>query len=276
MIVQNFANFYQLNDYRNKNFIEQTHILHNITKDIAFIFGIPCPKVFVLNTLSQVKNNLPENSRAIFIPKTNSIYINHYKYKNPYLLLEIIIHEVVHSYLSFLITHKINKKNLKALSFKKYHLFTKLDNNNYLNFLNFSSKFCVSKKYFNILILDKIYNQNNNSQPYFYNLDSSELLAEYISTCFLTTIFQSIEINKYIFNELLKELNYSKNYIDNLKIIYIKENIKNKSPIKVLCKILQSIKFKTNLFVLEFYDIEQYENLWKLYKIEFNKLENMI
>lgn len=245
-------------------------------KEISKVMGIICPDVHLLKTEEEVLNLMSIETRGIYAYKNYSVYINAYKYKNSYLLLETLIHEIAHIFLCFIIDKQIYQENIETLSLSKYQKLTGFDEEQYNNFTNFFAQFKITKKYQNLVQLDKIYNQNNVSQPYFYNTDSTEIFAECVATALMNEIIKSVKIDNKALFEMLKHLNYCENEMENLKDIYLEENITDKTLSKISAKMFMSIKTKNNFFDTNSFDVNQYNNLWTQYKKEFKILQKNV
>jgi hypothetical protein len=248
-------------------------LFNEVGKEISKVMGITCPNIYLLIKEEDVLKIMQIETRGVYDYTNYYIYINNFKYKNPYLLLETLLHEMAHVFLHFIIDKQIYEENIETLSFKKYQKFTNLDKEQYNSFKNFFSQFKITKKYGNLVLLDKIYNRNNFTQPYFYNTDSTEIFAEYTATKFMNEIFKTINFDNIALSEMVKQLNYCENEVENLKDIYVEENATDRTPLKVIAKIVTSIKTGDNLFDIKSFDIEQYNDFWKYYKDEFKKLK---
>ena len=142
----------------------------------------------------------------------------------------------------------------------------------------------LSSEYKNLLIIDKLfYNTDWANKPYYYNLDSSELLAEKIAHQYVYETYEELskkDMRKNIgdlnidelFSEYIRENDFFLNGDIYMKPIYISENIQGKGSLKQ--KILMKIygrKYKTDFFKIENYDIEKYQELYLQAKKEYLK-----
>ena len=268
-----FYNFHPYVYYATK---DKKALFKEAGKEISKAMGITCPTVYLLKTEHDVLRVMSKDTRGIYDYRNYAICINSLEYKNPYLLLETLLHEMAHIFLNFIVDKQIYQENIETLTFEKYQKLTNLDEEQYNNFMHFFSEFKITKKYQNLVQLDKIYNQNNPSQPYYYNTDSGEIFAEYVATILMNEIIKSVKTDSKALSEMFDELNYMENEMENLKGVYLEENVTDKTPSKCSIKILMSVKNKYNFFKKDSFDIKQYNCLWKQYKKEFHNLQKTV
>ena len=133
----------------------------------------------------------------------------------------------------------------------------------------------ITEKYLNLLKLDKIYYGKVEDQPYFYNVDSSEVIAELMAYRFMNTFFQKTKMDDIailLAKEAIEIMDYSKQGDKELKKIYVEENAKDKTMCFSIYKFFEGIKTGYNLFNIESYDIKRYEELWDQLVQEYNAL----
>lgn len=236
-----------------------------------------------IETFSRKINSIISNDLKISVPKLKIIYITEkpktkgiFDIKKNALSIYInisnvnifdIAHTIIHENVHLLLTHFLLSKS-KILNKKL--------NNRTLN---------ISAGYKNILILDKLfYDKSWTNQPYYYNLDSSELIAEKIAHEYMYKVFYELKdvnirnINlKQQFINYLKENVFFVNGDIYMKEIYISENIKRNSDFKMkILTMICSIKQKTNLFKIENYDIEEYKELYSEAMQEYIKHKELL
>lgn len=208
--------------------------------------------------------------------KKNIIQINLFHYKNPYTIMATIMHETLHMYLDFVVKYNIHKENIDDLQLQEYERKIKrfFKCKNFAagllmqKFKTFTKEINLTQNYNNILYLDKIYRYFiSDIQPYFYNVDSHELIAEYETQKIILEILKDMDDNDKDAILAIREYASENDYLDNgdinLKRIYIEQNATSRWNILALYKIIESIKRKINLFNPETYDVEEYMDLYK-------------
>jgi hypothetical protein len=215
------------------------------------------------------------DARGSYNISNNTIYLNLWKYQNPYIILCTIAHETMHIFLHTIMQRGFCKQNIEKITFEQYAFATaKVENiGKFFNFKEFL-KFCnIDQKYLNMLRLDKLYSERCKNQPYYYNVDSSEVFAEYLSYILLYDVIKSTNRTKEdikSLSEAVEFLDYSYNGNTSLKRIYVEENATNKSPRMIIEKIKLKNTYNYNPFDINEYDIEGYiqvlDKMVKVYK----------
>ena len=272
-----------LNGFNASNFAveDKQEICEKANWIISKAIGISPQKVVLLQTAEDVKKYMSENARGSYDPTINTIYLNVHKYSNPYIILATIGHETMHIFVSILMQRNFGAEKLDKLTYEQYVFATAKceDMKMYKNFIEFA-KFCnLSTKYLNMLRLDKIYYGKAKNQPYYYNTDSSEVLAEYLSYILLNKVRTNMlmsEDDKKLFCEAIEFLDYSYNGNVPLKRIYVEENATNKSPKLLIEKWKLNGTYNCNMFDINEYDIDGYEEIWSRMEKEYKILEEVI
>ena len=277
---ENYIDFF----YRFSPFVfpqEDKEILIRRTNEIiANAMGISSQKVVLIQTKADIPEFMSENARGAYDFKTNTIYINFFKYRNPYIILSTIVHETTHIFVSILMQRNFHIENINEITYEQYAFATARVENYEMfeRFKQFVSFLKITEKYLNVLRLDKIY-YGNKSQPYFYNVDSSEVIAEYVSYILLNDIMKNVNRTKegmLLMKEAIDFLDYSYQGNKGLKQIYIEENATDKSIKKSIAKLKLYSTYGHNLFKIESYDINTYEEIWDRMRDEYHKLEELI
>ena len=277
---ENYIDFF----YRFSPFVfpqEDKEILIGRTNEIiANAMGISPQKVVLIQTKADIPEFMSENARGAYDFKTNTIYINFFKYRNPYIVLSTIVHETAHIFVSILMQRNFHIENINKITYEQYAFATARVENHEMfeRFKQFVAFLKITEKYLNVLRLDKVY-YGNKSQPYFYNVDSSEVIAEYVSYILLNDIMKNVNRTKegmLLMKEAIDFLDYSYQGNKGLKQIYIEENATDKSIKKSIAKLKLYSTYGHNLFKIESYDINTYEEIWDRMRDEYHKLEELI
>ena len=277
---ENYIDFF----YRFSPFVfpqEDKEILIGRTNEIiANAMGISPQKVVLIQTKADIPEFMSENARGAYDFKTNTIYINFFKYRNPYIVLSTIVHETAHIFVSILMQRNFHIENINKITYEQYAFATARVENHEMfeRFKQFVAFLKITEKYLNVLRLDKVY-YGNKSQPYFYNVDSSEVIAEYVSYILLNDIMKNVNRTKegmLLMKEAIDFLDYSYQGNKGLKQIYIEENATDKSIKKSIAKLKLYSTYGHNLFKIESYDINTYEEIWDRMSDEYHKLEELI
>jgi hypothetical protein len=222
---------------------------HSINQFISNEIEISKPKLKV------VRITLQPRTKGYYDAKGNTIYV----YVNTINInLFDIAHTIIHENIHLLLTQFMlnNKTPLLRRKIGDYILE-------------------LSPEYKNLLVIDKLfYGTNWSNKPYYYNMDSSELLAEKIAHKYIYKIYEKLQekdmrknitdwdIEKQFGNYIEKNIFFINGDIY-MKEIYVAENIKRHENYRTkLLMVFSSIKYRTNLFKIENYDIEKYKELY--------------
>ena len=255
-------------------------LIKQANKLVADAIGITPQKVVFIQKQSEIPEFMSKKARGGYDFAKNTIYINYYEYQNPYLLLATVVHETTHILLSILMQRNFSSENINEITYEQYAFATAGVENHEMfeRFKKFVSFLNITEKYLNVLRLDKIY-YGNKSQPYFYNVDSSEVIAEYISYILLNEVVSNINRTKeglLLMHEAVDFLDYSYQGNKELKEIYVEENATDKSIRKSIEKIKLYPIYGHNMFKMDSYDINTYEEIWDRMSKEYNKLEKSV
>ena len=206
------------------NIIDKKRIFQEINIELSRVFGIESQNIVIITGNREAKQLPSYNTRGLYDPKTNTIYLNMYNHMNPYLLLSTLVHETTHIFLSiamnkYIATDNINKKSKQKTNQEQY-------------FIKAINELKITEKYLNLLKLDKIYYGKVEDQPYFYNVDSSEVIAELMTYKFMNEFFKKIKMDDIailLAKEAIRIMDYSKQGDKELKKIYVEENAKDKT-----------------------------------------------
>lgn len=272
--------FYKFNPtiYLREN---KEEIFIDANKIIASAMGLSPSSIKVLYDKDEVEKYMRPNARGSYNVSNNTIYLNLWKYSNPYIILSTIAHETMHIFLHTIMQRGFCKQNVENITFEQYAFATaKVENiGSFFNFREFL-KFCnIDRKYLNMLRLDKLYSERCKEQPYYYNVDSSEVFAEYLSYILLYDIMQSTNRTKEDVKQLANAidfLDYSYNGNTSLKRIYVEENATDKSLRMVFEKLKLKSVYDYNPFDINEYDIDGYIEVWNRMVELYKKIENKI